>query len=224
MAKYKVGDKVRVRSDLKTGKKYGSMWFTETMKKYVGTVVTIKDFTGISYAMKEGGPAYWTDEMFEGLAEEEPKKEPTPTPVVNVNVTVNLYENACWYCRKGGLVDLYLNGQLGICPSCGRVCNNTVPTPKKESVVIEFKPHKENKPLTTEELKALPNGTRVFTVWLDERTKEPRPHDNRTCWRKMNSRERQLDRKSGQVSIDNNGRLYHAYLEIPEGYVDNDPF
>lgn len=56
------------------------------------------------------------------------EEEPTPTPVVNVNVTVNLYENACWYCRKGGLVDLYLAGVMCICPSCGRVCNNIIPT------------------------------------------------------------------------------------------------
>lgn len=29
----------------------------------------------------------------------------------------------CWYCRKGGLVDLYLGGAQGTCPKCGRQVN-----------------------------------------------------------------------------------------------------
>lgn len=298
MGKFKVGDKVRVRKDLKVGEVYGVMYFTANMSDARGTVLTIKSIEHYSYGVEEAYPSYWTDEMFEGLAEETPrefkvgdrvkllharwgrtkvgdlgtiiffdaedntigiefdnecgghdcgcgkdghcwwvdktelelvkeapKSEPTPTPVVNVNVTVNLYENACWYCRKGGLVDLYLAGAMGICPSCGRVCNNTLLTTPKfnNNKHKEVPKAKENKPLTTEELKALPDGTKVFTVWLDERTKEPRPYDNRTCWRKVNHENRHLDRKSGQVSIRNNGKLYHAYLEMPEGYVDNDP-
>lgn len=168
------------------------------------------------------GHCWWVTDIEIELVEEEPKAEPTPTPVVNVNVTVNLYENACWYCRKGGLVDLYLAGVMGICPSCGRVCNNTLPTkPKKESIVIEFKPKRENKPLTTEELEALPNGTKVFTVWNDDITGEPSKTDNRTCWR--TKYKGGLKRKSGDCGFRTNGRYYNAYLEMPDGYVDNDP-
>lgn len=290
MAKFKVGDKVRVRSDLKTGERYGCMYFTERMSEACGMVLTIKNYTWCSYAVEGDFPANWTDEMFEGLAEEtpkfkvgdrvkllsadfgstevgdlgtiivvdgdciavefdkacgghdcgcgkdghcwwvyretveliaeEPKEEPTPTPVVNVNVTVNLYENACWYCRKGGLVDLYLAGAMGICPSCGRVCNNTTPTKTKKEIVIEFKPRKENKPLTTQELKALPDGAKVFTVWNDDITGEPSKTDNRTCWR--TKYKGGLKRKSGDCGFSTNGMYYHAYLEMPEGYVDND--
>jgi hypothetical protein len=231
MAKYKVGDNVVVRKDLNDDDKYwmddkSDYWYADMeMLKFADKIVTILEVKATYYLVEQtDSDSYWTDEMFVDNKEEEPKSEPTPTPVVNVNVTVNLYENACWYCRKGGLVDLYLAGAMGICPSCGRVCNNTVPTkPKKESIVIEFKPKepKENKPLSTETLKALPQGTRVFTVWLNEYTKKPRPHDNRTCWRTVV--ENGLERKTGYVSFRANGKTYLTYLEMPEGYVDNDP-
>ena len=299
MAKFKVGDKVRVRSDLKTGERYGCMYFTEFMKEHVGKVVTIEDWLGVSYKIKECANPHWTDEMFEGLADEAPEKKHNfkvgdrvrinevgkdnwnifeekgvefgtiivckgtgsigvefdtdfgghdcfgkvknghgwwldeeeielvkeehkeePTPVVNVNVTVNLYENACWYCRKGGLVDLYLNGQLGICPSCGRVCNNTLPTPKKESVIIEFKPSepkkpKENKPLTKAELDALPEGAKVFTVWHHDhviRGGKADWCDPRTTWRIKRSGYFEW---SGGVTS-SNSRYALFYLEEPE--------
>ena len=181
MAKYKVGDKVRVISNGQCGVTYymedrtSHDCMVDKMIAWCGKVVTIKRADRNNYAIKEFG-YNWTDEMFEGLAEEELKFkvgdrviasdnlgeyheapgtiiaiepntthpyrvkfdqngirlwskvhrliEEEPTPVVNINVTVNLYENACWYCRKGGLVDLYLDGAMGICPSCGRVCNN----------------------------------------------------------------------------------------------------
>lgn len=273
MAKYKVGDKVRVRHDLEVGEDYGCMVFLSSMSKMRGKVVRIKKWRGCSYEIEEHDDPFWTDEMFEGLAEEtpkfkvgdrviatdninmykeapgtiieidlgrtskyrvkfdangirlwsevhrlieeEPKEEPTPTPVVNVNVTVNLYENACWYCRKGGLVDLYLAGAMGICPSCGRVCNNTVPTPKKESVVIEFKP-KENRPLTTEELKALPNGAKVFTVWCFKGYDE---WDSMyTTWRTKDGESLiwKTGKNRGSCSIGNNGANYRTYLEEPK--------
>lgn len=74
MAKYKVGDKVRVRSDLKLGRRYlmedeetGDS-FVEPMDNLLGKVVTIKEIA-TKYRIEE--MTYnWTDEMFEGLAEE----------------------------------------------------------------------------------------------------------------------------------------------------------
>lgn len=81
MAKYKVGDKVRVRSDLSrydsTGKlkhyymendKRESNTVVDDMPDLAGKIVTI---TGVwrQYVIKESHWD-WTDEMFEGLAEE----------------------------------------------------------------------------------------------------------------------------------------------------------
>lgn len=31
--------------------------------------------------------------------------------------------NTCWYCRKGGIVDLYFAGRVGACPKCGKGVN-----------------------------------------------------------------------------------------------------
>lgn len=69
--KYKVGDKVRVRSDLKAYEIYGSNMLTKSMEKFVGKTVTISGVGITSYTIEEMEVAYWTDEMFEGLVEEE---------------------------------------------------------------------------------------------------------------------------------------------------------
>ena len=139
---FKVGDRIRVNE------KGLSNWPKLKLEGVdLGTVIDYRhrNDIGIQFDKKFGGHdcggngedgyCWWVAEdeieLVEEETKEEPKEEPTPTPVVNVNVTVNLYENACWYCRKGGLVDLYLAGAMGICPSCGRVCNDTTPTPKK---------------------------------------------------------------------------------------------
>lgn len=79
MAKYKVGDKVRVRSDLErydsTGKikqycmedgKHNTV--VDDMLNLAGKIVTIESYDG-QYCIEESS-WHWTDEMFEGLAEE----------------------------------------------------------------------------------------------------------------------------------------------------------
>ena len=70
MAKYKVGDKVRVRRDLIVDKQYymsdgfhGEI-FVNSMKKMKGKVVTIKDAYEQHYRIEEFS-WYWTDEMLE---------------------------------------------------------------------------------------------------------------------------------------------------------------
>jgi hypothetical protein len=68
--KYKVGDKVRVREDLEAGKFYNKYYFNSLMAKLKGKVVEIEDVDSDSYCI-DG--YYWTDEMFSGLAEEEPR-------------------------------------------------------------------------------------------------------------------------------------------------------
>ena len=66
---YKVGDKVRVRSDLKYGGFYGDRLFIGEMKYFIGKYVTIKEVCENSRAYKIEETCFeWTDEMFEGLA------------------------------------------------------------------------------------------------------------------------------------------------------------
>lgn len=64
--KYKIGDKVRIRKDLKTLEVYGGQLFTEQMDKYKGMPVTISEVFSDTYYIKEDEEDWcWTDEMFE---------------------------------------------------------------------------------------------------------------------------------------------------------------
>ena len=66
--KYNVGDKVRVRRDLKNSVLYGGLYAVDEMlKKKIVTITSVHD----DY-YKVGEDDYkWTDEMFEGLVEDE---------------------------------------------------------------------------------------------------------------------------------------------------------
>ena len=67
--KYKVGDKVKVRSDLKAYEIYGSNMLTKSMEKFAGKTVTISGVGITSYEIEEMKVAYWTDEMLEPVEE-----------------------------------------------------------------------------------------------------------------------------------------------------------
>ena len=79
--KYKVGDRVRIKSlDWYNENKnnFGKVWcangsipFDSDMRKYCGKVMTISHDRADHYTMVESLVHYWTDEMIEGLAEEE---------------------------------------------------------------------------------------------------------------------------------------------------------
>lgn len=68
--KYKVGDKVRVRKDLNEGMTYNEFSVTTPMADKAGDIVTISAVSRRYYHIAEYG-CCWTDEMFEGLAEDE---------------------------------------------------------------------------------------------------------------------------------------------------------
>lgn len=70
--KYKVGDKVRVRRDLQIRTHYEDYIFVSGMNDYKGSVVTISKVYSTYYCIEEDIENWmWTDEMFEGLADEE---------------------------------------------------------------------------------------------------------------------------------------------------------
>lgn len=68
--RYKVGDKVRVRKDLNDGMTYNEFAVTTPMADKAGDIVTISAVSRWYYHIAEYG-CCWTDEMFEGLAEDE---------------------------------------------------------------------------------------------------------------------------------------------------------
>ena len=66
--KYKVGDKVKVRSDLRVGKSYGEHTFVHGMFKFMGKIVTIESVWEQGYRIEEDA-YWWTDEMLEPVEE-----------------------------------------------------------------------------------------------------------------------------------------------------------
>lgn len=89
--KYKVGDKVKVRSDLKAYEIYGSNMLTKSMEKFAGKTVTISGVGITSYAIEEMEVAYWTDEMLEQV--EEMSAEEAIRTFGEVCKDAN-----CWHC------------------------------------------------------------------------------------------------------------------------------
>lgn len=70
--KYKVGDKVRVRKNLEEYGHYGKYSANRNMAELHGSIVEIKKVENEEQRYEiDDNLYYWTDEMFEGLAEEE---------------------------------------------------------------------------------------------------------------------------------------------------------
>lgn len=64
--KYEVGDKVRLRSGLICGHRYGCFTFTKNMNKFKGRRLTIREVTSDYYKILEDDDGYlFTDEMFD---------------------------------------------------------------------------------------------------------------------------------------------------------------
>lgn len=84
--KFKVGDRVKVRKDLKNNAFYGGNRVNEEMFMHRGQILTIRAIDGKNYLMEEDN-WYWNDEMFENkdYTYEELKKSPIGTKVTFEN-------------------------------------------------------------------------------------------------------------------------------------------
>ena len=104
--KYKIGDRVRFKSlDWYNENKdeYGNIdinhdfTFYADRRKYCGKVVTISEVFDIGYSVKEDNDEYyWTDEMIEGLVEEETK----PNVIEEAKTYWDSIKDA-WICPEG---------------------------------------------------------------------------------------------------------------------------
>lgn len=89
--KYKVGDKVRVRSDLNYGKYSEGVPFTSEMDKFKGTVLEVRKIAGEFYEMV-GIPYIFTDEMLE------PVEEMSAEELVKIIGNICEVHNECGKC------------------------------------------------------------------------------------------------------------------------------
>lgn len=152
--KYKVGDKVKVRSDLKAYEIYGSNMLTKSMEKFAGKTVTISGVGITSYAIEEMEVAYWTDEMFESVEE------------MSAEEAVRLYakmckDNNCYACpvyKKSG--------------ECG--CEEFAINHPKEVIesLKQWKADHEKKPIETENVMCIVVMDEKRNVVYEEKTNE----------------------------------------------------
>ena len=89
--KFKVGDRVRIRKDLKKGYDF-KYYVADKMEKFKGKTVTIYSVNSEAYRIEEDNMNWdWTEDMFEGLAiitKEELFKMP-----IGTKITTDLEEN-----------------------------------------------------------------------------------------------------------------------------------
>ena len=91
--KYKVGDRVRVRSDLKNTVLYGGLYAVDEMlKKKIVTITSVHD----DYYKVVEDDYKWTDKMLEGLVEDELTAEEAIR--LRAEMCAN---NSCSECRSG---------------------------------------------------------------------------------------------------------------------------
>lgn len=96
--KFKVGDRVRVRKDLKYNNFYGGVRVNEEMVNNKGKILTIIGIDNGAYLM-EGSQWFWTDEMFESkeYTYEDLKKSPIGTKITFEKGEVLVKCDYYWY-------------------------------------------------------------------------------------------------------------------------------
>ena len=97
--KYKIGDKVIVREDLKVGERYGKNLFVLAMDLFKGKIVTIQDIIIDGYRIIEDHTQWcWSDDMFYGKVSQDfiPEKpvsqnrlpeEESPSDIITIKTT-----------------------------------------------------------------------------------------------------------------------------------------
>ena len=130
--KYKVGDKVKVRSDLKAYEIYGSNMLTKSMEKFAGKTVTISGVGITSYAIEEMEVAYWTDEMLE------------PAEEMSAEELAKILGNICKgrACSECPVHEIQVNGACVI--GIGKNFNEAV------KIAKQWKADHKKKPIETE--------------------------------------------------------------------------
>lgn len=106
--KYKVGDKVRVRRDLEEYGQYGKYGANRNMAELHGSIVEIKKVENEKQRYEiNDNLYYWTDEMFEGLVEDELTAEEAIRFKCEMCESISCSE--CKFSRANNGEDIYCN-------------------------------------------------------------------------------------------------------------------
>ena len=152
--KYKVGDKVKVRSDLKAYEIYGSNMLTKSMEKFAGKTVTISGVGITSYAIEEMEVAYWTDEMLE------------PVEEMSAEELAKILGNICKgrACSECPVHEIQVNGACVI--GIGKNFDEAV------KIAEQWKADHEKKPIETENVMYIVVMDEKRNVVYEEKTNE----------------------------------------------------
>lgn len=151
--KYKVGDKVKVRSDLNYEKYSEGVPFTSEMDKFKGTVLEVRKIAGEFYEMV-GIPYIFTDEMLEPV-EEMSAEEALKT------YTEFCGEHSCNDCPIQNLDTTYY------CPDIRKEYPEDV-----VKVLKQWKADHEKKPIETENVMYIVVMDEKRNVVYEEKTNE----------------------------------------------------
>lgn len=164
--KYKVGDKVRVRSDLEKHKAYGGWGALEDMVKMRGEIVTIRRVRNSVYELEENN-LMWTDEMLEGLVEEELTAEEA------IKVLADMCTRGCKNCELGKPVK---GSRYSSCSAYRREHPDEV-----IEIIKQYKKDHEKKPIEMESVGIVrvikDTGFRRKCVYEEELTERENPMD-----------------------------------------------
>lgn len=162
--KFKVGDKVKVRADLKVDEKYEGIYFVEDMEEFKGKIVTIRSANSEDektiYKIEEDIGYEWVESMFELIkfTKKELLEMPIGTKVItdreeyNIFVKiadVNFVNDDCYH-----MYDTDITEDLEITDSC---CGTKILRVEKVSlyeVVYEYHPE-EAKEMTVAEIEKI---------------------------------------------------------------------
>lgn len=119
--KYKVGDKVKVKSREwynKNKNKYGTficnngVYFQPTMSKFCENILIIKDVDKVVNAYKvEGNDYYWVDDMFEGLVKEKEISKDVPNKICRIFIFDEDYQDKVEICLGNDYEIVVENGR-----------------------------------------------------------------------------------------------------------------
>lgn len=142
--KYKVGDKVKVRSDLKCEEYYGGITFNFEMNKFKGMEITIARVNYGGYYEVLETPYNFTDEMLE------PVEEMSAEELVKIIGNICEVHNECGECPF-----LEVKGEEYCVIGMGKNADKTL------KIAEQWKEDHEKKPIETENV--------MYIVVMDEK-------------------------------------------------------